>query len=83
MFDLGRSQRARIQKSPRIVAAVESLALLTTGTEAQQSAIAVPAADPTPPMQGVDSRPHVLSAAVSARAQGVQVEVESVPVSPG
>jgi hypothetical protein len=78
VFVLDRSQRARIQKFPRIVAAVVSLALLTTGMEAPQLAAGVPSADPKPPVQRVDSRPDVVSAAVSARAQGSRVEVESL-----
>ena len=78
MFVPDRSQRARIQKFPRIVAAVVSLTLLTAGLEAHQSADAAPTADPKPVVQRVDSRPDVVSAAVSARAQGSRVEVESM-----
>jgi hypothetical protein len=78
VFVLDRSQRARIQRFPRIVAAVASVALLTTGIEAPELATAVPAADSKPVAPRVDSRPDVVSAAVSARAQGSRVEVESM-----
>jgi RHS repeat-associated protein len=78
VFVLDRSQRARVQKFPRVVAAVVSLALLTTAMEARQPAEAAPAADPKPAAQKVTSRPDVISASVTARAQGSRVEVESM-----
>src|SRR4051794_33328532 len=69
-----------MQRLPRIVAAVVSLALLATALEARQPAEAAPAADPKPAAapQKVVSRPDVVSAAVTARAQGSRVEVESL-----
>ncbi|TCO41051.1 RHS repeat-associated protein [Kribbella antiqua] len=78
MFVLDRSQRARVQKFPRIVAVVVSAALLVTGLEAHQPAEAAPAADPKPLATKVDSRPDLVSAVVTARAQGSKVEVESL-----
>jgi RHS repeat-associated protein len=78
VFVLDRSQRARVQKFPRVVAAVVSLALLATALEARQPAEAAPAADPQPAAQKVGSRPDVISASVTARSQGSRVEVESM-----
>ncbi|TDO48499.1 RHS repeat-associated protein [Kribbella sp. VKM Ac-2527] len=78
MFVLDRSQRARIQKFPRIVAAVVSLALVATALEARQPAVAALADDPKQAVATVVSRPDVVSAAVTARAQGTRVEVESM-----
>jgi hypothetical protein len=79
VFVFDRSKRARIQKLPRIVATVMSFALIAATLEASQAAPA-PAADPPPAAQRekVVSRPDVVSAAVSARAQGSRVEVESL-----
>ncbi|WP_432950958.1 RHS repeat-associated core domain-containing protein [Kribbella sp. CA-253562] len=56
-----------------------SLALLVSTLEASQ-ATAAPVEDPSPAAhhQKVPSRPDVVSAAVSARAQGSRVEVESL-----
>ncbi|WP_232828391.1 DUF6531 domain-containing protein [Kribbella monticola] len=62
------------------MAAVVSLALLAVGMEAQQ-AEALPATDQKPaavPPKKVDSRPDIVSAAVTARSQGSRVEVESM-----
>jgi hypothetical protein len=74
VFVLDRSQRARVQKSPRIVAVVVAFALLVTGLEARQAVEAegisadIGAAE-VPPVQKVVSRPDVVSAVVSARSQ--------------
>ncbi len=78
MFVLDRSQRARVQKFPRFVAAVVSLALLAAALETRQPAEAVSTEDPKPAAQKVASRPDVISASVTARAQGSRVEVESM-----
>jgi RHS repeat-associated protein len=79
VFVFDRSKRARIQKLPRVVAAVVSFALVAATLQASEAA-AVPAADPPPAAQPqkVASRPDVVSAVVSARAQGSRVEVESL-----
>ncbi len=77
MFVLDRCQRARVQKFPRIVAAVMALALVVTGLEGQQEAQAAPVADPLPAVK-VSSRPDLVSAVVTARSQGSKVEVESM-----
>ena len=77
MFVLDRSQRARVQRFPRFVAVLVSAALLVTGLEAQQ-AEAAPVSDPQPAAAKVDSRPDLVSAVVTARAQGTKVEVESL-----
>nr|WP_184835144.1 DNRLRE domain-containing protein [Kribbella solani] len=74
---MSRSRRARVQLS-RAVAIVVSFALLVTGLEAQEKAVAAPAADPKPQAAKVDSRPDLVSAVVSARSQGSRVEVESL-----
>ncbi|MDX2973376.1 RHS repeat-associated core domain-containing protein [Kribbella solani] len=60
------------------MAVVVSFALLVTGMEAQETAVAAPAADPKPAAARVDSRPDLVSAVVSARSQGSRVEVESL-----
>ncbi|MEU4607437.1 DNRLRE domain-containing protein [Kribbella sp. NPDC023972] len=78
MSVLDRSQRARVQKFPRIIAAVMSLALLAPALEANRTAEAVPAADPMSPVAKVASRPDLVSAVVTARAQGSRVEVEAL-----
>ncbi|WP_020388919.1 RHS repeat-associated core domain-containing protein [Kribbella catacumbae] len=78
MFVLDRSQRARVQKFPRIVAVVLSAALLASALEARQPAEAAPAADPKPTAAMVSSRPDLISASVTARSQGSRVEVESM-----
>ncbi|WP_344209850.1 RHS repeat-associated core domain-containing protein [Kribbella sancticallisti] len=67
-----------MQKFPRVVAAVMSFALLATALETRQPAAAAPAEDPKPAVQKVASRPDVISASVTARAQGTRVEVESM-----
>ena len=78
MFVLDRSQRASVQKFPRIVAAVMALALLVTGLDGRQPVQAAPAADPQPAAAKVASRPDLVSAVVTARSQGSKVEVESM-----
>jgi RHS repeat-associated protein len=78
VFVLDRSQRARVQKFPRIVAVIMSMALLVTGLEGQQPAQAAPEADPQPAAAKVSSRPDLVSAVVTARSQGSKVEVESM-----
>ncbi|WP_427896470.1 RHS repeat-associated core domain-containing protein [Kribbella sp. GL6] len=55
-----------------------SASLLATVLEAQEPAAAAPAADPKPAVAKVSSRPDLVSAVVSARAQGSKVEVESL-----
>ncbi|GAA0939192.1 hypothetical protein GCM10009554_28730 [Kribbella koreensis] len=77
-FLVDRSERSRGQKTPRVVAALVSLALLATALEGHQPAEAAPTADPPPPAAKVASRPDVISASVTARAQGSRVEVESM-----
>ncbi|WP_344222663.1 DNRLRE domain-containing protein [Kribbella sancticallisti] len=67
-----------MQKFPRLVAVVVSFALMLTGLEAQQPAVAVPAEDPKPAVAKVDSRPDLVSAVLTARSQGSKVEVESL-----
>ncbi|WP_202873855.1 DUF6531 domain-containing protein [Kribbella speibonae] len=62
----------------RFVAVLVSFALLTTGLEARERAVAAPAADPKPPAAKVDSQPDLVSATVTARSQGSRVEVESL-----
>ncbi|GAA3537814.1 DNRLRE domain-containing protein [Kribbella ginsengisoli] len=79
VFVLDRSQRARVQKFPRVMAGVVVLALLTTTVEARQPAEAAsPLADPVHVAQKVSSRPDLVSAVVTARSQGSKVEVESL-----
>lgn len=77
-FLVDRSVRSRGQKAPRVVAALVSVALLATALEAHQPAEAAPTADPKPAAAKVASRPDVISASVTARAQGSRVEVESM-----
>ncbi|MEU8226186.1 RHS repeat-associated core domain-containing protein [Kribbella sp. NPDC048915] len=72
---MSRSRRARVQLFVRFVAVLVSFALLATGLEARERAVAAPAADPKPPVAKVESRPDLVSAVVSARAQGSKVEV--------
>jgi large repetitive protein len=78
VFGLDRSQRARVQKLPRLVAVVVSFALLATGLEAREPAVAAAAADPKPAAVKVASRPDLVSAMLTARSQGSKVEVESL-----
>ncbi|WP_328334433.1 DNRLRE domain-containing protein [Kribbella sp. NBC_00382] len=77
-FLVDRSMRSRGQKAPRVVAALVSVALLATALEAHQPAEAAPTADPKPAAAKIASRPDVISASVTARAQGSRVEVESM-----
>ncbi len=57
-----------------------SASLLTTALVAEEPAAAAPAQmeDPKPAVEKVSSRPDLVSAVVSARAQGSKVEVESM-----
>ncbi|WP_432877218.1 RHS repeat-associated core domain-containing protein [Kribbella sp. CA-245084] len=75
---MSRSRRASMQFLVRFVAVMVSFALPATSLEAQERAVAAPAADPKPPAANVASRPDVVSAVVSARSQGSRVEVESM-----
>jgi hypothetical protein len=71
------SLRSWLSGASKAVAATVSLALVFTAVEVIEPAqAAAPSADPKPVQ--VVSRPDVVSAAVSARAQGSRVEVESL-----
>ncbi len=74
---MSRFRRVRV-RFLKFVAVVVSFALLVTGLEARQPAVAAPAADPIPAVPKVESRPDLVSAVVSARSQGSKVEVESM-----
>nr|WP_239062711.1 RHS repeat-associated core domain-containing protein [Streptomyces sp. SID13031] len=77
---MDRSQRARVQKFPRGVAAAVSLALLVSALNANMTAEAAPSmeSESPPAVVKVQSQPDVVSAVVSARSQGSKVEVESM-----
>lgn len=63
----------------KALAIAVSVSLAATGVEAlERRAVASPVADPKPAVRSVSSRPDVVSAVVSARAQGSRVEVESL-----